>query len=220
LGVCNIYLIVTLLIRVPFLLQYLIENKRNADFMNSTFSDSRVHVIVTFMLLQIGFVASLYINSYNLLWAQLSSFNPLMSCVGVVLAAVHVLILFSVHRELGSSFSPSVSSQLEQRLKTQGPYRFARHPMYAVFFLRPMCVFLITQNWFYALCWLPSVLNSVYRVPREEALLVEQFGEEYVKYRERVGAFWPWKPFGLDFGLSDNECSRLLNSKKRAKKMD
>jgi hypothetical protein len=72
-----------------------------------------MHVIFTFLLLQIGFVGSLYINSYNLLWAQLPS-NPLMSCVGVTIAVIHVLFVFSAHQELGSSFSPSVTSQQVQ----------------------------------------------------------------------------------------------------------
>jgi hypothetical protein len=49
---------------------------------------------------------------------------------------------------------------------------------------------------------------------------MRQYGQAYLQYKRRVGAFWPWKPFNLDFGLSDDECVRLLQTDKKEMKSE
>ena len=46
--------------------------------------------------------------------------------------------------------------------------------------------------------------------------MIELFGKQYVDYKRQVGAFWYWKFFNWDYGLSDEECDELL--KKRDEK--
>ena len=79
------------------------------------------------------------------------------------------------------------------RLEVGGIYRLVRHPMLAAGFL-----FLLTSG--------PSLNNLVYLAMYavymgvggyfEERRLVRIFGEDYLNYRRRVGAFFPKLPFG------------------------
>jgi protein-S-isoprenylcysteine O-methyltransferase Ste14 len=50
---------------------------------------------------------------------------------------------------------------------------------------------LLTANWiFFAACVL-SFAGLLWRVPREEQMMVEVFGDEYRAYMQRTGRFLP-----------------------------
>jgi protein-S-isoprenylcysteine O-methyltransferase Ste14 len=77
-----------------------------------------------------------------------------------------------------------------QSLVTDPPYSFVRHPSYLAYMLMIIGLSLIWQQWFTLPPWV--AIPGYYMVSkREEALLVERFGEEYKRYQERVGAFIP-----------------------------
>jgi len=87
----------------------------------------------------------------------------------------------------------SISIVAEARvLKTAGPYRFVRHPVYLGQFLAQAGVWLVLANthlvWvgFY-LCF---VVMQLYRSRIEEEVLERHFGEEYRAYRQRAWWFW------------------------------
>lgn len=82
------------------------------------------------------------------------------------------------------------------RLLTGGVYGVVRHPQYAGIFL---AVFGQLVHWptIATLALAPViVLAYVHLARREEARLVERFGEAYVAYRQRVPMFFPqWRHF-------------------------
>ena len=64
--------------------------------------------------------------------------------------------------------------------------------MYACFAWLVPFSFLATGNWLVSLGVLVMVLNfSLIRVPHEEAILLELFGDDYRAYQKRVGMFSP-----------------------------
>jgi methanethiol S-methyltransferase len=77
--------------------------------------------------------------------------------------------------------------------RTDGPYRISRHPVYlfAILFLlfRPamdlfyLTIFILITVYFY--------IGSVY----EEKKLTEMFGEDYIKYQQKVPRIFPLKSF-------------------------
>lgn len=77
-------------------------------------------------------------------------------------------------------------------LITSGPYRFIRHPMYLAFYLIVFAQLLVSSNWvvgFYGVsAW--SLLYFI-RIPSEEKMLKEKFGDEYNKYKEKTGRILP-----------------------------
>jgi protein-S-isoprenylcysteine O-methyltransferase Ste14 len=49
----------------------------------------------------------------------------------------------------------------------------------------------LTGNWiFVAICAL-SILGLLWRVPKEEQMMIETFGDEYKDYMKRTGRFFP-----------------------------
>jgi len=64
--------------------------------------------------------------------------------------------------------------------------------MYAVLalWLVPVTA-LATMNWVLTLATSLALVEFMSRIPQEEAILLEQFGEEYRAYRSQVGAIGP-----------------------------
>ncbi len=114
---------------------------------------------------------------------------------GAVLGLASMLLAVWVFRNLGSNVTETTLTKADHRLVTTGPYRFLRHPLYLVGFIAFTGFALLAANWFMALCAVLLVL--IFRwviIPREEAALVEKFGDGYVHYRQRTGALLPvWR---------------------------
>jgi protein-S-isoprenylcysteine O-methyltransferase Ste14 len=80
-----------------------------------------------------------------------------------------------------------VYKQPGQQLVTTGPYAYVRHPFYA--FMIPLCI-----GWPWAmgsLVWglIPSILvipALMWRTFHEEEFLIQEFGDDYKKYRQDV----------------------------------
>jgi protein-S-isoprenylcysteine O-methyltransferase Ste14 len=55
---------------------------------------------------------------------------------------------------------------------------------------------LVTANWFFVAFAVLAVAATVARVPKEEQMMIGEFGEEYLAYMQRTGRFFP-KQSGL-----------------------
>jgi len=78
----------------------------------------------------------------------------------------------------------------DHRLVTWGPYRYVRHPSYLGYFLMFCGFFLLWLN-LIALLPLIAIPGYVKAATREEELLIRRFGEDYRRYQERTGRFFP-----------------------------
>lgn len=110
--------------------------------------------------------------------------------VGIGLATAPML--YWVLRTLGANISETVLTKEEHELVTTGPYRWVRHPLYSAGIALFSSVGLMAANGF-VLVWTLGALVSVRLVviPREEAELIQTFGEDYRRYREGTGALVP-----------------------------
>ncbi|MBX3057170.1 MAG: isoprenylcysteine carboxylmethyltransferase family protein [Anaerolineae bacterium] len=71
-------------------------------------------------------------------------------------------------------------------------YAIVRHPIYLAFLLMQTAVLLLTANWFIGFCGLAIIISViVIRMPEEEKLLLNQFGDEYHHYRNQTGGLLP-----------------------------
>jgi len=111
---------------------------------------------------------------------------------GAVIFAVVLWLLWRSHADLGRNWSPTVEITQGQTLVTQGVYRTIRHPIYTAVWLWGIAQALLLHNWIVGLAGLVSFL-PVYlvRVPREEQMMLDHFGEEYRSYMGRTGRVIP-----------------------------
>ena len=112
--------------------------------------------------------------------------------VGAALMTFAVWLFWRSHADLGRNWSPSLQLREGHELVKEGVYRYVRHPMYASEWVWGIAQALVLQNWIAG--WAGLALFAplhVVRVPREEQMMVEQFGEAYREYINRTGSVVP-----------------------------
>lgn len=112
---------------------------------------------------------------------------------GAAIALVGTLLFAWSHYALGKNWSSRLEIREEHRLVTEGPYAFIRHPMYAALLFISIGLGLLAANWMVAIPFPLSVLLLyLIRVPSEEAMMLEHFGEAYREYCQRTGRLLPF----------------------------
>lgn len=98
----------------------------------------------------------------------------------------------TISQKLGADFDPAMRLMKVPALVTEGPYARMRHPIYLAFLLMQIAVLFLTSNWLIGFCGLAIILSVIaIRVPEEEKMLIEQFGEQYQNYMKHSGSLLP-----------------------------
>lgn len=123
-------------------------------------------------------------------WVQLP-LPDLVRWIGVVTGLVSIPFIGWVHWVLGRAYSKSLTIQEEHQLVTTGPYSRIRHPMYTVFIFYFLSLFLVSANLLLLVTWILMTIVFIVRIPKEEQMLLEQFGDTYQEYMKRTGRLFP-----------------------------
>lgn len=93
---------------------------------------------------------------------------------------------------IGDNVSETILTKSTHQLVTHGPYRWIRHPLYAVALLELLALALLAGNWFLlSVSCIGAVVFRWVVIPREEANLTKVLGKDYEEYRRRTGALVP-----------------------------
>jgi protein-S-isoprenylcysteine O-methyltransferase Ste14 len=112
--------------------------------------------------------------------------------VGTLLLAAAVWLFWRAHRDLGTNWSPSLEIGAGQTLVTKGVYHTIRHPMYASHLLWGLGQALLLHNWIAGLAGLLTFLPLyLLRLPREERMMLDHFGDAYRAYAAETGRIVP-----------------------------
>ena len=112
--------------------------------------------------------------------------------LGLAVALAGIALLVWAHQTLKHGFSPDLDIGVGQRLVTTGPYRWVRHPLYLSLYVYWAGNVLLSANWLVGGCGVVVFsLLMLWRLPREEQMMIEAFGADYLAYRERTGELLP-----------------------------
>lgn len=112
-----------------------------------------------------------------------------MQIFGLVFTfAGYFLFIWSVAAR--GKYSVSWEMPEKQKLVTWGPYRHVRHPSYLGYFLMFFGLFFLWPNLF-TLFPITAVPGYYCVTVEEERLLIQRFGDEYLKYQKKTGRFIP-----------------------------
>jgi protein-S-isoprenylcysteine O-methyltransferase Ste14 len=111
---------------------------------------------------------------------------------GAALFALAIVVRVAGQGALGSAWSAAGDGVSGEHLVTDGIYRWIRHPLYASMILWALAQPLLLGNWLAGVGGLLAPL-CVWglRVPLEERLLSERFGEDYWRWERDTGALLP-----------------------------
>lgn len=111
--------------------------------------------------------------------------------LGFLLCLVALPLLVWMFRSLGNNITDTVQTRQNAQLVERGPYRWIRHPLYsfgALFFVGLM---LMAANALIIIFGGIAFSMLMLRTPKEEAQLVEKFGDSYREYMTRTGRLLP-----------------------------
>lgn len=111
--------------------------------------------------------------------------------LGVGIGVVGVFGIYWLFSSIGSGITPTSATRKEHTLVTTGIYRYIRHPLYTFGASMFVSFGMMADNWFIALLGILTFIAMAIRTPKEEANLVEKFGDEYRAYMQRTGRFLP-----------------------------
>jgi protein-S-isoprenylcysteine O-methyltransferase Ste14 len=111
---------------------------------------------------------------------------------GVALGFLSLPFLVWVHYVLNKEWSVTLKLQTDHKLVTTGPYRRIRHPMYTVHLAYFLSWVLVSANFLFLIYYVLAILLIMLRIPKEEQMMMEKFGEEYRVYMKRTGRLLPY----------------------------
>jgi protein-S-isoprenylcysteine O-methyltransferase Ste14 len=184
---------------VGILIQIVVRLPYNRHWRQSTKTDQRISATERGLLglLFVGvFVIPLIFSRTT--WLRFANYRCSPSTkaaagiLGTVTLGAALWLFWRSHRDLGANWSPSLEISTQHTLVTNGIYRHIRHPMYASQWLWIIAQPLLLQNWIAGLAGAVGFVPLyLVRVPREEQMMRDHFGEAYRAYAGRTGRIVP-----------------------------
>jgi protein-S-isoprenylcysteine O-methyltransferase Ste14 len=141
----------------------------------------------------ISLIAFLVLYAINPLWLGLLSvpFPDWLRWMGVALGVVSLAVYAWSRATLGKEWSSRLQMRKKHHLVTTGPYAWIRHTIYLALMGFLTGIALITANWLLIALIVVSIVDLALRIPKEEQMMIEEFGDEYKAYMQRTGRLLP-----------------------------
>jgi protein-S-isoprenylcysteine O-methyltransferase Ste14 len=112
--------------------------------------------------------------------------------IGSVLAVCGLIVAILARRALGSNWSPNIELKEHHTLTTTGIYGVVRHPIYLGMFLMAVGSLIVFESIPVLLIILSVFSVFIFRIKREEKLMMETFPKDYPEYKKKVKALIPF----------------------------
>ena len=141
----------------------------------------------------LALIAFLVLYAIHPPWFRVLSFplSTWLRWIGVALGCASFGLYVWAQATLGKEWSPHLQRREIHYLVTTGPYARMRHPIYLAYLIFMASITLVTANWFFVALLVISIAVFAFRIPKEEQMLVEVFGEEYKAYMRKTGGLFP-----------------------------
>jgi protein-S-isoprenylcysteine O-methyltransferase Ste14 len=148
----------------------------------------RGSLILLWIAITFGFTGGFFLSEHGL-W---NIVNYIFACAGLILVLTGLIIRWTAIMQLGRSFTVDVAITNVTRLKTDGIYKWVRHPSYLGLLL-VVTGFAVTMNSIYSFIAVvfPIFLAIGYRILVEERLMFKEFGEKYTTYMKSTKKLIP-----------------------------
>jgi protein-S-isoprenylcysteine O-methyltransferase Ste14 len=130
------------------------------------------------------------VSPESIRWAQIVLPDWLRIAMMPLLVKNAVLTLW-MFRSLDTNITPVHETRQNATLITSGPYKWIRHPLYTFGLTTFLAISILASLWTVAFGTLIFAMLVIWRVPKEEAKLIEVFGDNYRNYMKNTGRFIP-----------------------------
>ena len=117
---------------------------------------------------------------------------PGQAWLGTAVGAAALWMFRRTHNDLGRNWSVTLEIREHHSLVTHGVYSRVRHPMYTAFWAWAAAQALLLPNWFAGFAGIVGFgVLFFLRVPHEERMMIQTFGDEYRRYMQQTWRVLP-----------------------------
>ncbi len=124
-------------------------------------------------------------------WSLLTFDTPWLRVIGIICLLLSTAFTLWARWVLGTMWSSSAVAKASHELRTDGPYRITRHPIYTGMLGMLFGTMLMSGLGPYLFIFLLGIVIFEFKLHLEERLMTETFGEQYVQYKRRVPQLIP-----------------------------
>ncbi len=147
----------------------------------------RVFQVMGLTLLIAILVASMWGYPYSLYEIR----TPI-NLIAAILFGFSLVFRIWAHLVLNRNYSYTLEIRDKHRLVKTGPYRHIRHPIYSGTLLAVLSIPIFTSSLPGFLLALLGVPLFIHRIENEEEMLIDEFGDDYRRYRESTWRLLPY----------------------------
>ncbi|WP_427919427.1 methyltransferase family protein [Streptomyces sp. cg40] len=125
-------------------------------------------------------------------WHRLRYWQPELALLGALIAVASTSLLFWARWVLGVMWASIPLVHEHHELRTEGPYRIVRHPIYTGLLGLVLGGMLACGFGVWIVFLAVAVPWLLRRVRIEDGMMADRFGASYEAYRARVPALIPW----------------------------
>lgn len=145
-----------------------------------------VFLLIFFFERQGAKTGSLFLDS------SVFSVSPAIFAIGSALCVFGLGVAIWARTYLGRNWSGYVTYKKDHELVMGGPYKFVRHPIYS-----SMLFMIIGTFLYYGTTWIILLLIFymsifLWRIKKEEEIMIKLFGKRYIDYMKRTKALIPF----------------------------
>jgi protein-S-isoprenylcysteine O-methyltransferase Ste14 len=150
-------------------------------------------IIALRLLLAVPLYFSMIVYMINPRWMEwwALALPEWLRWIGAAIGIATIPLLYWLFSSLGKNVSETVLTKERHELVMHGPYRWVRHPLYSTASLGLVALSLLAANWFMLLMIVLIITMLPALAIKEEAQLIEKFGNAYREYMKQTGRFLP-----------------------------
>ena len=131
----------------------------------------------------------IYFSLFNTFKFEVPKYIKIIS---TIILFLDTIIFYLSHKELSDNWSPFVEIKEKQKLIKTGIYQYIRHPMYLSMWIFALFQGFVLSNIFIEIFGIITWSNLYFiRISNEEKMMIDTFGNEYIKYIENTGRIFP-----------------------------
>jgi protein-S-isoprenylcysteine O-methyltransferase Ste14 len=182
-----------LLVRFYFTLTLRRKGGKSPRDRNAIAREGKVNFVVRRFIIAPALSVFCFLYYANPLWMR--SFSIPLPQLGIWIVAIvglcGIVFLIWVHVCLGKEWSANLQLRKDHLLIQSGPYSRIRHPMYTALFTFYLSAGIVSSNYVILILLALAVVSIAIRIPKEEEMLIGEFGDEYRKYMKNTGSLFP-----------------------------
>ena len=186
-------IVLFLLVRAYFTIRLREKRDKGPGLINANSREGKTNFVVRRLIVVPTLSVFFFLYYLNPSWMRSLSFPlpPRGIWLGALLGLCGIALLIWVHVHLGREWTAKLQLRKDHRLIQSGPYSKIRHPMYTALFAIYFSIGIVSSNYVILILLTIAIFSLALRIPREEEMLIERFGEDYRMYIQKTGSLFP-----------------------------